>query len=256
MQHTRVAFSIENMSFGFDKKHPHFFANIDAHFPAHEMSFISGKNGSGKSTLLRILSGGVNKWEFITGSLMFPSKPFDKFPLSYSKREAIASCVKIVTQNFDNMIADQFNFIDNLRLANLPRRPGLGPLPGHKPIPEFIERFAIDFNKPVSLLSGGQRQILAILMALQKPAEVLLLDEPTAALDERNAMMVMEFLVEFLKTNKLTILVVCHDYLMIKLYAQDHYYFLDAPHSGSSRDVIVQNVKLRKVPVSKPLYTN
>ena len=58
--------------------------------------------------------------------------------------------------------------------------------------------------------SGGQRQILSLMMVLQREFDVLLLDEPTATLDEQNARMVFDFL-HTLAEAQITLLVVCHD---------------------------------------------
>ena len=63
-------------------------------------------------------------------------------------------------------------------------------------------------------LSGGQRQILALMMKLQGNPGLLLLDEPTAALDEENAGLVFDFL----KGLPLTVLAVCHDEELVERY--------------------------------------
>ncbi len=66
-------------------------------------------------------------------------------------------------------------------------------------------------KEPVSLLSGGQRQALTLLMAIVSKPLLLLLDEHTAALDPRNAKVVLDLTCRFIKENKLTALMVTHN---------------------------------------------
>ena len=116
------------------------------------------------------------------------------------------------------MIADQFSFIENARLAAMAHYPGVTKLPQATLYPELLQRFGIAMDKPTKLLSGGQRQILAIVMALQKKCSILLLDEPTAALDETNAELVMHFLQDLIRTTGLTVIMICHDSDLIRIF--------------------------------------
>ncbi len=180
--------------------------------------------------------GNVYPDEFIQSTVQFQGSTYHiDDPYSYDKN--ITSQIKMVVQKFDLMLADQFSFKQNLQLASLPEHPFLAPLPNHQPLPSLIERFGIDFEKPVYLLSGGQRQILAILMALQKPTKILLLDEPTAALDEKNATMVMEFLKALISSISLTILIICHDKELVKRYAKNYFYEIDVDESTGQRTI-------------------
>jgi len=97
--------------------------------------------------------------------------------------------------------------------------------------PDFLEKFHIDVSKPASKLSGGQRQILALLMVLQKERSVLLLDEPTATLDEQNATLVFEFLMTLTLQN-VTLLVVCHDRELVNRYANGQHLHLEMGAHG------------------------
>ena len=63
----------------------------------------------------------------------------------------------------------------------------------------------------MGLLSGGQRQALTLLMTVISKPKMLLLDEHTAALDPRNAQIVMELTMKFIKDYKLTALMVTHN---------------------------------------------
>src|SRR5690606_12327840 len=66
-------------------------------------------------------------------------------------------------------------------------------------------------HQPMGTLSGGQRQALTLLMTVMTDVDVLLLDEPSAALDPRSAREVMEIADRIIRENKLTALLVTHN---------------------------------------------
>ena len=68
-------------------------------------------------------------------------------------------------------------------------------------------------------MSGGQRQMLALLMVTQKPIDLLLLDEPTAALDSKNSDYVMQGIRTLAQEKNICILCISHDADIIKKYA-------------------------------------
>ena len=220
-------FKIKNLSFNFDdSKKERFFSNVSCEFKQNKLNFIRGKNGAGKSTLFRIMMGKVEPIEFIEGIVTIKDQSFNlAIP---EQRQKLSANIRLAPQKFDQMLADQFTFAQNMQLAALPRYPRLKRFIETTTIPHIVERFGIDYDVPVGMLSGGQRQILAILMALQKPASILLLDEPTAALDDKNSSMVMSFLNELLTLNKeLTILIICHDLELVGAYTTKHYYQIE-----------------------------
>ena len=221
------ALKITNLSFHFNEQSDsRFFGGVNASFPANALHFIRGKNGAGKSTLFRIIRGQVFSDEFIEGTICIGEKEYKL--TNQERRKALANTVRMVSQKFDHMLADQFTFTQNLQLATMPHNPHLETFKENYTIPKLVERFGIDFEVPVGMLSGGQRQILAILMALQKPTSILLLDEPTAALDDKNGAMVMSFIKDLLKANKkLTVLIICHDMDLVEEYATRDYYFIN-----------------------------
>lgn len=182
--------NIIQLSYRHHKEAPYFFKDLSFELEAGKIHALHGKNGTGKSVLLGLLSGQKPPKAIVEGEI----RPAGK--------------TMLVNQRYDQLIADIFSFAENLQFACMNRIPSLIKPLAQTEIPlNFVEKFSIDVDKPVYQLSGGQRQILALLMVLQKPCEILLLDEPTAALDEENA----ELVFEFLKLLKMTIVVVCHD---------------------------------------------
>lgn len=228
---------IKNLSFKFNKKENYFFKNISIDFKAKNIHFIQGKNGSGKSTFFRLLQTDTNKNEELTGIFYLDREKYELTKNNNSKRNLINK-IKIVPQAFDSMIADQFSFTQNLKLANISTYPTARKLPTYNFLPNFVEKFNINYDTPAYLLSGGQRQILAILMIVQKQTKILLLDEPTSALDEKNSLIIMTFLQNLTQSTNLTILIVCHDKKLIKQYSKNKYFCIQKDKNAEIRSII------------------
>ncbi|MBS0616307.1 MAG: ATP-binding cassette domain-containing protein [Verrucomicrobia bacterium] len=194
-------FNIVNFSLDIDGEP--FFTDLSFTLEKGKLHFLRGKNGSGKSTLFRALDR--------------------ELPSNY------------VDQDVQKMMSGLFTFEENLQFAAFGRKPSLWKKPiATVYIPSF--EIGIDRNAKVELLSGGQKQILSLLMALQKPTEILLLDEPTAALDFANSHMVMAFLQGLTEKEGLTLFVICHDDDLIEKYVTGSVFTLEdrelfeAPH--------------------------
>lgn len=222
--------TIDQLVFSFAQQEQPLFDGLVATFERNKVHFIVGKNGSGKSTLFRILRGFCTESDKVAGVVTVNGAVINLGDRTQAAKRLMR--VRLVDQKFDQMLVDQYNFIDNLRFARLASMPTVTPLSLHKPLPDFLDRFAIDSTTPVRLLSGGQRQILAILMALQQSVDVLLLDEPTAALDEKNAIMLMDFIHQLAVEQGVTVLIICHDQSLVDRYAAGAYHKL-CHHSNS-----------------------
>lgn len=205
---------VHQLSYQHHKTSPYFFKDLSFELVPGKMHALHGKNGVGKSILLNLLTQ-------------------KRVPESMIKGEIRGGeSVVLVNQRFDHMIADQFSFEENLKFACM----NLFPNPFSRlntPFfyPDFLEEFLIDMSQPANKLSGGQRQILSLLMVLQKKCKTLLLDEPTATLDEQNALLVFEFL-KTLTFQNITILVVCHDRELVKTYANGNHFHLEMDSNG------------------------
>ena len=221
---------IHHLSFKFNgNNNEYFFNNLTAAFTANTVTFIQGDNGVGKSTLFNILQGTIDKNILLDASITLNGETYTAH--NNQLPHALTQHVHTVQQQYDRMIANQCTFMENLQLANLPMYPALKPLP-HAILFDIIKPLGIDMHRPTHLLSGGQRQHLAILMALQKPTKLLLLDEPTATLDKKNAHLVMQTLFQLAAELKVTMLIICHDKELVMQYAQENSFIMRQLENG------------------------
>ena len=205
---------VRQLSYRHHRNAPDFFKDISFELEEGKMHALHGKNGIGKSVLLQLLCRKTPHDGVMNGKIQGGEKAI------------------LVNQRFDQMIADQFTFLENLQFACMGRFPHpFFRLKSPRFYPDFLEHFNVDITKPASKLSGGQRQILALLMVLQEPRDVLLLDEPTATLDEQNAAIVFEFLQTLARQN-VTLLVVCHDRDLVNRYADGRHLEIEMGADG------------------------
>ncbi|MEO5583089.1 MAG: ATP-binding cassette domain-containing protein, partial [Saprospiraceae bacterium] len=149
----------------------------------NEFVVIIGSNGSGKTTLLNIIEGAEIPTE---GTVEINGKDVTQLP-EYKRSQWIAR----VFQNPHNGTAPDLTILDNFRLAALRTRAkklSIGTTTAFKKqVQEKIAGLGMGLenkiNQLMGSLSGGQRQALTLLMSVMDETDILLLDEPTAALD-------------------------------------------------------------------------
>jgi len=166
---------------------------------------IVGDNGSGKSTLIKIISGNLLPDE---GTIEIGGAVYNGLNI----RQAIDLGVRTVYQ--DLSLDNCKNSWENVFLGRERMR---GPFLDRKAMKAetaaLIDRLEIriqDLDVPVRMLSGGQRQGLAIARTLLEPGKVLLLDEPTAAMGIKESHNTLQLLMR-LREGGATILWVSHN---------------------------------------------
>ena len=171
-----------------------------------EVVGLLGHNGAGKSTLIKCLSGAYKADAgdvFINGKKVVINNP----------RDARGHNIETIYQTL--ALADNLDAASNLFLGREIIGPG-GFLDDSKMEAEtrkIMGRLNPNFTKfaePVSALSGGQRQSVAIARAVYFDAKILIMDEPTAALGPQESEMVAE-LIQELKKQGLGIFLIEHD---------------------------------------------
>ncbi|MDP3788361.1 MAG: energy-coupling factor ABC transporter ATP-binding protein [Candidatus Chromulinivorax sp.] len=216
--------TLRDVNFSFTHNGKPFFEDLSIDFNIGQINFVCGKNGMGKSTLLKILSG-MALQKNVSGTLHVDGLTYD-----LQKIDGMLQSIAMVSQNFNSMLVDSYSFYENLQFALLPQYPFFQGLSVSLPLPEFVEKYGINELLPIHLLSGGQRQILSILMVVQRSPKILLLDEPTAALDEENAGIVMDFLQNLCIQENITIIMIVHNIDVVEKYTRSSYFelYLDA----------------------------
>lgn len=176
-----------------------------------EFVIIVGVNGSGKSTLLNIIHGS----EFSdSGSVEINGTNVTDYP-EYKRSKWVAR----VFQNPTNGTAPDLTILDNFRLAALrsqQKKLKIGINAAFKKkVEDTIATLGMGLEnkiyQPMGGLSGGQRQALTLLMSAMDEGDVLLLDEPTAALDPRSSKVVLELANKLNKDLGKTIVFITHN---------------------------------------------
>jgi putative ABC transport system ATP-binding protein len=176
-----------------------------------EFLVIVGSNGSGKTTLLNLVAGSVLP---SSGTITIDGNEVTNLP-DYRRSQWIAR----VFQNPLSSTASDLSIIDNFRLAAIRTKPkGLTIGVNEAFKKQVREKIAIlgmglenKIEQSMGTLSGGQRQALTLLMSVMDDCKVLLLDEPTAALDPRSAEVVMKTADKLIKDFKLTAILITHN---------------------------------------------
>ncbi|MDR2794730.1 MAG: ATP-binding cassette domain-containing protein [Holosporaceae bacterium] len=159
-----------------------------------EFCTLVGANGSGKSTLLKIISG---EYYADSGNI---------------RRNGDISQV---VQDVNKGTIPAMTMLENMALSRM-KTPRFSFYKRHKnEIVEKIKSLNIGLEKfvdqPLEALSGGQRQTIATLMAINSGGKILLLDEHTSALDPKMQVMLMKYTVKSVREHGLTTLMITHN---------------------------------------------
>jgi signal transduction histidine kinase/ABC-type multidrug transport system ATPase subunit len=168
-----------------------------------EVVALAGENGAGKTTLIRAVAGDVTP---ASGVIRVGGQAVAPVPTAAAKLG-----VRVVWQ--DLSLADNLDVAANVMLGNERRRHLFSEVALHKDAAGLLKRLDIplrDTTRPVKMLSGGQRQMVAVARAMAHNPRILLLDEPTASLGVREAELV-ERLITRLRAQGTTILLSGHD---------------------------------------------
>lgn len=178
----------------------------------HDVSFaleggtvtgLVGENGAGKSTLIRILSGATAP---TAGAVALDGRPLPGTP-----HAVIEAGVSVIYQELTDI--PDMSLLENVLLGNLSSRVGLKTRrENRRRAAEGLARVGLghlDLDTPIRSLSIAQRQLAEIARCLVREARVLVLDEPTSALPERDVDILLD-VVRGLRDDGLAILYVTH----------------------------------------------
>ena len=177
-------------------------------FPDKGLVVICGESGCGKTTLLNVASGADTP---SSGKVFWRGCELTASNADALRRGYAAD----VYQDF--MLADELSASENIRLA----AEACGKRLSDSDISALLARVGLGeefFPKRVSLLSGGEKQRVAVARALVKDGAVVFADEPTGSLDRKNGEIVMSLLRDIARER--LVLVVSHNERLNREYGQ------------------------------------
>ncbi|WP_338215243.1 ABC transporter ATP-binding protein [Lacticaseibacillus salsurivasis] len=178
----------------------------DVNFVAEsgQLTLIVGPSGSGKTTLLTIAGGLLTP---TSGQVQVAGESYQQRS-SKEKEQLRLNQIGFVLQAYHLLpyltVADQFKLVDRIRPQGNLAPAALTQLLTELGIAELLNKFPNE-------LSGGQQQRVAIARALYPDPEIVLADEPTAALDRPRVQVVGQMLHDLAHNRKKAIVVVTHD---------------------------------------------
>lgn len=241
-----IILKAENVFFSYDEEKSHSLNGLSLEIPRGKKIAFMGANGSGKSTFFLCCNGVLRPSE---GTIYFNGQPLD-----YSRRGLLdlRSKVGIVFQDPDNQLFS----------ASVYQEISFGPL--NMGIPEEVVKEEVEKmisvleiepfrHKPTHALSGGQKKQVSIADILVMHPEVVILDEPAAALDPwHNA--VVNRIVDQLTEQGITIMISTHDVDYAFSWADEVFLFKDGKVllSGSPEEVFQNEGALKETNLLQP----
>jgi simple sugar transport system ATP-binding protein len=177
-----------------------------------EVLGLLGDNGAGKSTLMKIICG-FEKPD--SGRMFLRDEPYEPKSVDHARSLGIDTVYQ------DLALIDELSVFQNMFL----RREQI-----HRPLPflanramrrttrEALDEIGIDIrnlNQPVARLSGGQRQAIAVARTVHSAADILLLDEPLAAMGAKEGARILDLIERLKETGEVSIIMVLHNYVHV-----------------------------------------
>jgi ABC-type sugar transport system ATPase subunit len=210
---------------------------VDFHVDAGEVMALVGDNGAGKSTLIKIISG-FQKQD--AGRMFLHGAPYEPKSVDDARSKGIDTVYQ------DLALIDELSVFHNLFLR---RERVLKPLPllNNREMKREARRALdeIGINIPridvsVARLSGGQRQAIAVARSVNSVSDILLLDEPLAAMGAKEGAQILDLVARLKEEGRVSIVMILHNYEQVFLACdrvsmiQDGKIVLDKPTSETS----------------------
>ncbi len=219
--------------------------DVNLHLKKGEVLGLLGDNGAGKSTLIKIICG-FQKQD--SGEMFLHGEPYAPKSVDDSRAKGIETVYQ------DLALIDELSIFHNMFL----RRELV-----HRPLPflanrqmKLETRRALDeigINIPridvaVARLSGGQRQAIAVARTVNSDADIILLDEPLAAMGAKEGSMILDLVARLKAEGKVSIIMILHNYVHVLeacdrvSMIQDGVIALDKPTAETSVDELTEIV--------------
>lgn len=171
-----ITIDVENLSFGYEKE-SEILSQISLHAAQFDSIGLIGANGVGKSTFLKLLAGLYLDFE---GTIRIGDLPVEKRTLS-----EIRSKIGYVFQDSDSQLFMSTAYED---IAFAPRNYGLPESEVQSRVAQALRLTGIEHlrDKHIYKMSGGEKKLVSIATILSMTPDIILMDEPSIALDPKN----------------------------------------------------------------------
>jgi ABC-type sugar transport system ATPase subunit len=183
--------------------------DINLHLKRGEVLALLGDNGAGKSTLIKILSG-FHKPD--SGSMWLRGERFEPKHVDDARRHGIDTVFQ------DLALIDELSVYHNLFLHReqlLRPSPFLNNRSMRREARKYLDEIGINIpslDVPVARLSGGQRQAIAVARAIASESEIILLDEPLAAMGAKEGAMILDLIARLKSQGNISMMLILHNY--------------------------------------------
>jgi putative tryptophan/tyrosine transport system ATP-binding protein len=204
----KALLSFEKVSLNVPFKESSIFKNLSLDIHAGEFVMLLGGNGSGKSSLIKMINGLAVP---SSGSVVFEDRDLLKLSISNRSKKIIT-----LTQDLNLSTFSALTILENCMIALMRTTPFCFPssFRGEMEVKEYLASYNVNLcdklHLPVSSLSGGERQTLALALSIWNLPKLLLLDEHTSALDPHIAKKMMDLTERVIQEKGITTLVVTH----------------------------------------------
>jgi putative ABC transport system ATP-binding protein len=180
---------------------------LELKIPLHQVTCLLGESGSGKTTLLRLLNHLISP---DSGRILFMGEELDELnPVELRRRVVMMPQAPVV---FPGSVEE--NLLQGLVFSEKPQVP-------HESLALVMEKVNLskELHTPAGVLSGGEKQRLALARILLMDPDVFLLDEPSSALDELTEKLILDSLTAYVRARGKTLIMVTHNRRMGDFYA-------------------------------------
>jgi simple sugar transport system ATP-binding protein len=211
--------------------------DVNLHLRKGEVLGLLGDNGAGKSTLIKIICG-FHKPD--SGTMWLKGEPYAPKSVIDAREHGIDTVYQ------DLALIDQLSVYHNLFLR---REPVFKPIPilnnmlMRRRARKALDEIGINIpniNSPVARLSGGQRQAIAVARTVSSDADILLLDEPLAAMGAKEGGQILDLIARLKEEGNVSVIMILHNYVHVFAACdrvsliQDGVISLDKPTSETS----------------------